>query len=108
MRAWLAAIMRNLHRSGKAYKPAVVDLTALDQYPDPGLDPEEQAGQKRENAMLRQHIANLPEALRETLLLREFAGLSYAEIARTQNVPVGTVMSRLARARASLRESINP
>jgi len=50
-------------------------------------------------------IAALPLAFREALILREFEDLSYKEIARIANVPVGTVMSRLARARALLQRS---
>lgn len=108
MRAWLAAIMRNLHRSGIGARPALVDLAALDAHPDPAPDPEQATMRGHEDAALRHHIAALPEAMREALTLREFAELSYAEIAKIQNVPVGTVMSRLARARASLRESLTP
>lgn len=51
-------------------------------------------------------IAGLPVSFREVIVLREFAELSYAEIAQVTNVPVGTVMSRLARARDRLRDSL--
>lgn len=108
MRAWLAAIMRNLHRSGHSARPPVIDLATLDSHPDPALDPEQATIRAQEDAVLRYHIAALPEVMREALTLREFAELSYAEIAGIQNVPIGTVMSRIARARASLRESLTP
>jgi RNA polymerase sigma-70 factor (ECF subfamily) len=49
-------------------------------------------------------IATLPEEFREVLILREMEDLSYREIAMVTDVPIGTVMSRLARARAMLRE----
>ncbi len=52
--------------------------------------------------MLRKAIAGLPLALRETLLMRVLSGLSYREIAAATDAPIGTVMSRLARARAAL------
>ncbi len=107
IRAWLAAIMRNLHRSGLGADPPLVDLSTLDDQPDPAPDPEQSAMRAHENRALRHHLAALPDALRETLLLREFADLSYAEIAKIQNVPVGTVMSRLARARATIREMLH-
>jgi RNA polymerase sigma-70 factor (ECF subfamily) len=49
-------------------------------------------------------IAKLPDEFREVLILREMEDLSYREIALVTDVPIGTVMSRLARARAMLRE----
>ena len=54
---------------------------------------------------LRGMVARLPEALREVLVLREYGDLSYAQIATTLKVPVGTVMSRLSRAREDLRSA---
>jgi RNA polymerase sigma-70 factor (ECF subfamily) len=107
-RAWLSAIMRNLHREEMRARPPIVDLSALETHADPAPDPEQTAIRRHEDAVLRHHIAALPEVQREALHLREFAELSYAEIARIQNVPIGTVMSRLARARASLRGSLLP
>ena len=53
----------------------------------------------------RRLIADLPEPFRETLILREINDLSYREIAGVVDAPVGTVMSRLARARALLRKA---
>ncbi len=107
IRAWLAAIMRNLHRGGFTAGPATVDLAAVEEPAAPGRDPEQAAIRAEEDARLRRHLAALPEPLAEALRLREFAGLSYAEIAQAQGVPVGTVMSRIARARARLRESLS-
>ena len=52
-------------------------------------------------------IERLPDGLRETLVLRELEELSYAEIATVTEVPIGTVMSRLSRARAHLREVLD-
>jgi RNA polymerase sigma-70 factor (ECF subfamily) len=52
-------------------------------------------------------VAELPEPFREAIVLREVNELSYKEIAEVAGVPVGTVMSRLARARAMLRSSWN-
>lgn len=106
--AWLAAIMRNLHRTGMGARPPIVDLSALDDHADPAPDPEQTAIRRHEDAALRHHVAALPEVQREALILREFVELSYAEIARIQNVPIGTVMSRLSRARSGLRESLTP
>lgn len=70
--------------------------------PPPGV-----AAERRElRAQLAQGVAALTEEARETLLLRELDGLSYAEIAEVLGVPEGTVMSRLHNARRRLRESL--
>jgi RNA polymerase sigma-70 factor (ECF subfamily) len=54
---------------------------------------------------IRRFVAELPDAFREAIVLREINDLSYREIADVVGVPVGTVMSRLARARAMLRKA---
>jgi RNA polymerase sigma factor (sigma-70 family) len=56
--------------------------------------------------MLNAAIATLPAQFREVLILRELEDLSYKDIARIADVPIGTVMSRLARARRLLAESL--
>ncbi|MEO6382168.1 MAG: sigma factor-like helix-turn-helix DNA-binding protein, partial [Nitrobacter sp.] len=61
--------------------------------------------QKRDASSIRRMIATLAEPFRETFVLREIQNLSYREIAETVGAPVGTVMSRLARARAMLRSA---
>ena len=64
-------------------------------------------GSKRdEAAMLRQAIDTLPEEFREVVIYRELEGLSYQEISEVAGIPVGTVMSRLARARERLSKSL--
>ena len=60
--------------------------------------------QTDEHRQLHEVVANLPREYREVLVLREMEGLSYREIALTTGAPIGTVMSRLARARSVLRE----
>jgi RNA polymerase sigma-70 factor (ECF subfamily) len=60
-----------------------------------------------DTATIRRLVAELPEPFREAIVLREMNNLSYQEIAQVAGVPVGTVMSRLARARAMLRAAWN-
>ena len=66
--------------------------------------PSDEVERKELRAQLGAAIGELPEAARETLLLREVDGLAYAEIAELQGIPRGTVMSRLHYARRRLRE----
>jgi RNA polymerase sigma-70 factor (ECF subfamily) len=65
--------------------------------------PETETLQRLDGESMQQLIAQLPSAFREALVLREVNDLSYREIADVTGVPVGTVMSRLARARGLLR-----
>jgi len=58
-------------------------------------------------AIVKEAVGALPDDQREALLLREFHGLSYDEIALVQGVPIGTVRSRISRAREALRESLH-
>jgi RNA polymerase sigma factor (sigma-70 family) len=67
-------------------------------------EPERIASARSERALLHAALQELPRAFREVIMLRELEGLSYKEIARVTDVPIGTVMSRLARARRQLRE----
>jgi len=103
-RAWLFSIVRNCFLSTVADQPGLsedVDLIDLD-HPHVLLEGRDEA------AMLRQTIADLPQPFRETLILRELEELSYKEIALITGVPIGTVMSRLARARGMLAELLLP
>jgi RNA polymerase sigma-70 factor (ECF subfamily) len=72
-----------------------------------GIDPEIQVLASVDKQTLHRAIEELPEMFRETLVLREIEGMSYKEIADVTSVSLGTVMSRLARARARLRESLS-
>lgn len=104
-RAWMAAIMRNVHRDRPKVNPISTEDEWLHNIPDTAPDPEQRAVNNSEAVRLRGMVAGLPESLREVLVLREFGNLSYAQIAATLNVPVGTVMSRLSRARDDLRSA---
>ena len=69
---------------------------------------EERTEQSSDVTALRRTIENLPEPFRATLILRELEELSYKEIATITDVPIGTVMSRLARARQMLATVLLP
>lgn len=109
-RPWFLTIVRNAFYDWIARnRPAEVvqdDGAILDAVEDPAaIDPQCQAIRNAEMRGLADAVAALPLQFREALVLRELEGLSYKEIARVADVPVGTVMSRLARARALLQRS---
>jgi RNA polymerase sigma-70 factor (ECF subfamily) len=72
-----------------------------------GADPEIQALAGSGKESLRRALEELPDVFREALVLRELEGMSYKEIANVTSVSLGTVMSRPARARTQLRESLS-
>lgn len=106
-RAWLFTIVRNAWYSRVSRKANVAEGTRLndeqDQRPDNALDPEERLLQQHTVALVRAALEQLPVDFREVIVLREIEGLSYKEIAEVAGVPIGTVMSRLARARERLQ-----
>ena len=106
-RAWLFTIVRNAWYSRVSRKANVAGGTRLndgqDERPDNALDPEERLLQQHTIALVRAALEQLPVDFREVIVLREIEGLSYKEIAEVAGVPVGTVMSRLARARERLQ-----
>ena len=115
-RSWVLSIVRNtayswLRKNRPATVVTVEDLEAVElEQADPG----DRDGDNAEAALiakadaeqLRAAIAALPPAFRETLVLRDIEGLDYREIAQATEVPIGTVMSRLARARHRLIATI--
>ena len=106
-RPWLLAIVRNACWSWlQANRPAELDSSDDAASDAPG--PEALAAREFDRAALNQAIAALPVPFREALVLRELEDLSYKEIARIAGVPIGTVMSRLARARRLLAEALRP
>jgi RNA polymerase sigma-70 factor (ECF subfamily) len=105
-RAWLLAIVRNCSLTWRK-KRRVDDRTIPfeDAAPLPTSDAEATdaaAVQASEQARVQQAIASLPDEFREVIVLREVQDLSYREIGDVVGVPIGTVMSRLARARKRL------
>ena len=105
-RAWLFAIVRNTWYSRVTRRPADSDGARSEHSEndpvDHSLDPEEQLLQQHTVTTVRAALEQLPVDYREVLVLREIEGLSYKEIAQVTRVPIGTVMSRLARGRDRL------
>ena len=107
-RAWFLTIVRHAFYDWcKRNRPTEIardDGTAIDMAVDPAaVDPEQAFLRNAESKALADAVAALPLAYREVLILREMEELSYKEIARIADIPIGTVMSRLARARSMLR-----
>ena len=115
IKPWLLAILRNVcHVEFKRRSRVVLyDVNSEADNPDGAIpmwqrvqeSPETEMLQKSEARTMQELVAALPEAFREVILLREVEDLSYRQIAEVLNVPVGTVMSRLARARETLRKA---
>jgi RNA polymerase sigma factor (sigma-70 family) len=109
-RAWVLTIVRNttyswLHKNRPAAVVLVEDLEAIERTRDISLGvetPETGLIAQEAATRLETSIATLPAPLRETLVLREIQELSYREIAEVTEVSIGTVMSRLARARGRI------
>jgi len=105
-RAWLFAIVRNAWYSRLSRSAVLMESTQLndarDEPPDEALGPEGLLLQQHAVARVRDALEQLPPDFREVIVLRELEGLSYKEIAAVVQVPIGTVMSRLARARERL------
>lgn len=72
------------------------------------LQPPALLARKMDREQINRALASLPAVYREVLVLRELEDLAYKDIARIADIPVGTVMSRLARARRLLREALAP
>lgn len=102
-RGWLCTILRNLYLKSRRH----VETQSLELEPedrrgpgplDGGIDPEE----------LQQALQELPETFRTPLILFYFEEFSYQEIAEQLDVPIGTVMSRLARGKSHLKTRLGP
>jgi RNA polymerase sigma-70 factor (ECF subfamily) len=119
IKPWLFAILRNVCRGEFARRSS--GLHYIDQYVDgetdkdedavrplwqePQVSPETETLHQRDAQTIRRLVAELPEQFREAIVLREINDLPYRDIADVIGVPVGTVMSRLARARSMLRKA---
>ena len=110
-RPWLLQIVRHTCWSWLAdNRPGdVVAFDDTDEDMAPSSDePQANALRNADRAQVNQAIAALPVPLREVLVLRDLEDLSYKDIARIADIPIGTVMSRLSRARAQMREALRP
>ena len=112
VKAWLLTIVRNCHwtalkqQQRRALVPLPEEHDAQDGHALIATtpDPESASICRDEGRTLERLIAGLPDDYREVLILREIEDMDYREIAAVTNVPLGTVMSRLARARAALKK----
>jgi RNA polymerase sigma factor (sigma-70 family) len=107
-RAWLLRIVRNVaytrlrkQRKGEPETSFDETIHSLD---GDATDPEYVLLRRNDLQLLKKCLDALPVEFREVLVLRELEGLSYKEIAEVSEIPLGTVMSRLARARERLRD----
>jgi RNA polymerase sigma-70 factor (ECF subfamily) len=109
-RVWLLAIVRNTCYSKlKGDRTQQLETPFDEEAHGHGLegpDPEGALLKSLDAAVLQRAVEALPEEFREVVVMRELEGLSYKEIADVTEVPIGTVMSRLARARARLQRSL--
>ena len=106
-RSWVYRIATNAALDVLRRERETVDVDALP-IPSSGAGPEATVQEAERSARVKQAVLELPEASRTVLVLREYEGLSYKEIADTLGIPIGTVMSRLNYARNRLRESLSP
>jgi len=107
LRNWLYRIAVNaamdmLRKEKRLVPDAVEDLQLADSHPGP----EAVVASQERAASVQKAVLSLPEACRAVLVLREYEGLSYQEIAASLDIPVGTVMSRLNYARNLLKEKL--
>jgi RNA polymerase sigma-70 factor (ECF subfamily) len=105
-RAWLFSILRNayLHRVRASKQEHAVSLDWAGDLPERSPDPLPEV----EPETLQQALSELPEAFRTPVILYYFEEFSYRDIAEQMDLPMGTVMSRLARAKAHLRTRLLP
>jgi RNA polymerase sigma-70 factor (ECF subfamily) len=105
-RSWLLAIVRNTFYSWirqRSVQPELTETGEIDDVDDGVPNPENLLLQNASRDMLKAALDDLPAEFREAIVLREMEGMSYKEIADIASVPIGTVMSRLARARKRLQ-----
>lgn len=109
-RAWILTIVRNTCYTWLVKNRLDEVTVSLDENPHEAEseipNPQVLLLERENKQLLRQALESLPVEFREIVILRELEGLSYKEIADVAGIPPGTVMSRLARARGRLRQSL--
>jgi RNA polymerase sigma-70 factor (ECF subfamily) len=111
IKPWLMAILRNVCHAAHAGGARLV-FTAAGEEPaspplwrEPGDTPEQSMLRRQDSDTMRRLIGELPPEFREVIVLREINDMAYRDIATVIEAPIGTVMSRLARGRALLRDA---
>jgi RNA polymerase sigma-70 factor (ECF subfamily) len=105
IRSWLYRIAINAALDVLRKKPEIsIEEEQVTMITDQNPGPESALMEKERTAMIQQAMKDLPEASRSVLVLREYGELSYQEISKVLDIPIGTVMSRLNYARNRLRE----
>ena len=120
-RSWLTQIVTNLFYDELRKRPRKLPTISMDDsasdeegenptrdIPDSSAMPEEKVLNKEVSEVIRQAMLKLPEQFRTAIVLREVEGLSYEEIAVITQTEMGTVKSRIARARTKLQELLKP
>jgi RNA polymerase sigma-70 factor (ECF subfamily) len=112
LKSWLFTIMRNIWLNQIRHTHSAPRMVDVQDYPAAPPDCEDKSSKdpydlyltKMKEADVRDAIERLPPPYREVIVLRAFEDLSYCEIAKVLGCPIGTVMSRLGRARGKLKE----
>ena len=107
--AWLVTTVRNLSLDRTRRRTRRAQITEEElrhEPPEPVMDPESLSWAMRERDAVRRALDKLSAAQRQTLEIAFFEGLSYPEIAERENIPLGTVKSRAARALSALRAAL--
>ena len=121
-RSWLNQIVVNLFYDELRRRPRRLPTVSIDapiesengesdlirEIPDPSLKPDENSLAQELDQLIKKAMAQLPEQFRTAIVLREIKGLSYEEIAEAIGCELGTVKSRIARARGRLQEVLSP
>jgi RNA polymerase sigma-70 factor (ECF subfamily) len=109
-RAWLLAIVRNTCftwlKKHRGREPALMFDEDMHSPTSEATNPQQLLLREEDRQLLHQALEELPAEFREVIVLRELEGLSYKEIADIAAIPVGTVMSRLARGRDRLQQRL--
>lgn len=106
VRRWMFVILRNIWKNDKRARSREDSLEAVGPLTS-GSSPESRLLRRALQIEVRTALDSLSEAHREIIVLRDMEGMPYEQIARVLDCPVGTVMSRLARARTRLREILS-